>query len=1132
MSHRLYYRPIAVAIALLIPLAVLMGTYGWFQRPAEVDGKAQSMERSLKKGGKPDIVVLGSSLARTNVRTELLADELGVPRRNVVLLTLPNATAAHWYAIMKNRVFANGYRPRAVIMVGALTTMLTPDVLMESNVERLVNQLSDNEPVIGRKVFGTDEPGDFHYLYMREQAGQLRDMILETFRDHALGLFLRGKTGSEVGMRLAERANEVVFADENMDYELHRAAGTGLYVGAVEEIDLTGIDIAEDSLVPDIAGLAAEYGAKAVFVRTPFPPSNNDNDYVPSEYEEQAVKVISESGGMYIDLRALGLDDTYFRDMRHMSREGAAIFTKAMATTMKDMGVFRRKGATAVTLSVEPESITRTAPPADLTTTIGHTERVGACGWLIHIDGLHPIRESALAKAGHPTVTPLRVLEDGEPLPFVTEVDPDSCEPGVQHRDDGVMVVTDKGVTPDRLTLSLTDELSFHGPGEPLPSWWVYPGTTLTFHFEEPWPHNADNFDVFLLGHWFGGDFHDVRVAVNGEAVGVSGAGMRVWAEGTPRAPTDRPWDVEVSVPEDGPWLLIQNIRVGKAPFSSHLVGLPELLAGASIRIVGGKVEDTLVDPEFASEPPALNYGGKIRNAPRGVGLFAIPRYKALADAPNSRSSNPHKCSPIDVLEDGVPAGDPHVTCLEMANLKGGRSCHSGNVVYFTATDGTDPQGNGHEYSLALDPSRVCDRRNQKETTPLRGSVWLYPGDHLTLRFPDDRLDTFYDGANRLEYALDPLLFTEGEAVKVRLMQGDDVLYEERVVATGKRREYRRRYFEPPLPARAKDVRLEVSNDNPESFWLLVMAALSEDYEYGVAGAEPEGLDLEGGDPNDTDAAEDTDAPGDGEPADDVEGPDPFAEAADAPPPVPQMGAREVSRAGRLGPVPELPELKDVRAVRGDVVEGHLFQTWPVSNSVLAKQNLGWWSPVRLRRGETVLAMAPTRAAFRDGCTDCFTHYGQSLVARTSATGPLVAWLPREVPIEAPSGEDLYWIFPGSGLRFEVAAPWAGDHVEVRARIERFATDKGESAPPPRLRVGEVEVPFEPVEDGWRAVVQVDGTVDGVWNIDLRSPPTGTYALVLGVDMRDADGQWTVVARPKVSAAEASDEGEAGDAEE
>lgn len=1098
------YRPVAWLLALVIPVIVFAGAWQWFQRPAEVTGKAAAMERTLQRGRRPDVVVLGSSLARTNVRLEVLADELGVHRKKVTLLALPNATAAHWYAIMKNRVFGNGYEPKIVLIVGALTTMVTPDVLMDSNVERLVNQLSGDEPVIGAKVFGAKSARDFQYLYLREQAGQVRDGLLEDYRDLALSLTFRGKGNAQAGGRLAERANEVVFADEKMDYELFQRASTGLYVGAVEQIDLEGIDIENDSLLGDISRLAVEHGARVVFVRTPFPPSNSANDYVPPAYEEEAIRVIEAAGGVYIDMRGIGLNDNHFRDMRHMSREGGAIFTRELARTLRELHALSGRGPQASSLSLTPASVTRSEPGPGLTRVQGHAKRLSSCAWRIEQEALAPISERMLRRAGHPTASPLRVTQDGTTLPW-RAVDPDRCEPGVSFGEDGLVVVTEPGVGPESLALALERTPSFQAPGEPYASWWVYPGTTLTFTFDTPWTMPPEAFDAFLLGHVLGGDAKDVSLTVGGVDVPTDGEGLRVWASGKPAVPDSAPWTVEVHVPEGGPWLLIQNLSLGRAPFSTDLVGLPEMLAGASIRVVGGKVEDTQVSPAFLNDPPTLTYGGKVRQATKDVPYFAVPRYLKLADAPGSRSANPHKCSPLRVLEDGVQLPEPHVTCFDMANLKQGRSCHAGNVLYFTGSDSSDPDTNGRTYDLVLDPSRICDKRNQRDITPIRGAVWLYPGDHLVLDLPQDKLDTFYDGANRFEYALDPILHEAGDEVEVRLYVDDELILTDVITSGDKRREYRRRSIEPALDPRQGKVRIEVVNRDEDAFWLLVMAAISEDYVYGdqVARADAEEAFTESVDDTDV-AAEEALVPEVFE--------DPSVASGSEP-----AGAWAPSVLERFGAVPELPALKDVKVRKDGNLEGALYALWPVSNTVLVERGYGWWSPVRLVDADGPMPPAVRRSAFGEtDCERCTLHLDKTLQARAPAGGAeaVSARLQADVPNLTAEGEPVLWVYPGSGVRMGFDRPWAGEQVVVRVRADLLTTTKNTSWAPPRLRLGTKEVAFEPAEKGWEASLTVDGTSEDRWWFDVRSAGGAPYVLLLAVEVQDEAGTWSVYQAP------------------
>jgi hypothetical protein len=1089
-------------VALLLP-TMLFG-WGWakLQRPPRATGKAAGMERKLR-GQRPEVIVLGSSLARTNVESELLAQELGLNRKNVTMMTLPNATAAHWYAIMKNRVFANGHRPKAVIMVGALTTMITPDVLMDSNIERLVNQLSDDEPVIGKKVFGTLSPSDFRYLYMREQAGQIRDDMLVSYRDWALGLLFGSHGKSVEGRRLADRANEIVFADENMDYGLHGQGG-GLWGGAVEEIDLSGVDVGQDSLVPDIGELARAYGAYAVFVRTPFPPSNSDNDLVEPDLERETVEVMESAEAGYIDLRSLNLDDSYFQDMRHMSRDGAVIFTKALAKSILSMGLLERKGKAEVRTGLNPTAIERVGTPPRLSGLLEGATQESDCAWLVDPGVLSGLDTPTMTAAGQSKATPIRVRRNGEALPWLSGDEP-ACTPGVWFDGEGLHIVPNKKGDLSVVRVGLDDEVPFDVPEETLPAWWVYPGNSLTFTFEDAWRYEEEAFRTFLLGHVFGGDGGRAELLVNGEPLQIDVLGNRAWLAGTPTLPTTTPWTLEVRSPDDGPFVMLQNLAVGAMPNTSHLIGLPELLTGASIRLVGGKVEDTQLDPEYLTEPPKLNMSVRVRKAPRGLGMISVPAFAALADAPTSRASIPHKCSPIRILESGSRLPEPHSVCLDVANLKGGKSCHAGNVIYFSALDSSLPNNNGKRYTLELDETRVCDRRNQRNTTPLRGVLWMYPSDHLRLDFPEDKLADFYDGANRLEVEVESPIVREGDLLDMRLYADGEVWHEARIEPPGNRRSTETWTFEPPIPPRTRDVRLEFRNASQKSYWLVLMATLSEDYDYGFSPARAQQAAVE-------EYVDNGDMFGEGG------GEDPFGGSFEETESREPTGLVEPISSQRLGEMPVLPPMKHQKRTPQGVVEGHLFSLWPVSNSVLVKRGLEWWSPISVHDGDTELKAAASRKDFLETCGECFVHYGQLIASRpptAKSADALTVGLRPEFPTETPAGRDIWWVYPTTGAELELPA-WEGESVHVRVLAQTFTNDKNNDFTPPYIQVGESRAFFEPAGEGWEATLDVIGRQQDSWKLQVHVPPGGPFLILEEVDYEDEGGLWRAVERPIV----------------
>lgn len=80
-----------------------------------------------------------------------------------------------------------------------------------------------------------------------------------------------------------------------------------------------------------------------------------------------------------------------------------------------------------------------------------------------------------------------------------------------------------------------------------------------------------------------------------------------------------------------------------------------------------------------------------------------LPDYSSVADSVDAQNS------PFELLEDGVPLGPGHCE-HEVLKLEGaGRYSHWGKFLYFSASDGSDPNTNDKEYSLAVDSHRTAD---------------------------------------------------------------------------------------------------------------------------------------------------------------------------------------------------------------------------------------------------------------------------------------------------------------------------------------------------------------------------------------------------------------------------------------
>ncbi|MEN0063731.1 MAG: hypothetical protein AAGA48_16380 [Myxococcota bacterium] len=142
-------------------------------------------------------------------------------------------------------------------------------------------------------------------------------------------------------------------------------------------------------------------------------------------------------------------------------------------------------------------------------------------------------------------------------------------------------------------------------------------------------------------------------------------------------------------------------------------------------RLVEGRYRPTTLAARYATPPPPIKAPDRdLTEHGPGWGRYALPGWRFLSDeATQDVTPWASRCSPILVMEDGRPLPRPHETCGATLRFGRGRTCHDDDGITFAPSEPSNPAVNGRTYTLALDPSRRCER-----------AQWLYPGDTLTLR--------------------------------------------------------------------------------------------------------------------------------------------------------------------------------------------------------------------------------------------------------------------------------------------------------------------------------------------------------------------------------------------------------------
>jgi 2-polyprenyl-3-methyl-5-hydroxy-6-metoxy-1,4-benzoquinol methylase len=157
----------------------------------------------------------------------------------------------------------------------------------------------------------------------------------------------------------------------------------------------------------------------------------------------------------------------------------------------------------------------------------------------------------------------------------------------------------------------------------------------------------------------------------------------------------DGSWRAKIATtqaaPPDGAWLLLQGDRLlGEiaAPAPSGEVRMSAEVAKGDLSAAG------LLAVAGRQEPLAEPFIHQ-----RGAMWAAhIPHLAALAD--NAGGDGQNGRSPVFVFEDDRQLAWPHSQHAAIADHGRGRFSHWGDYVYFAASDGSDPSGNGRCYSV------------------------------------------------------------------------------------------------------------------------------------------------------------------------------------------------------------------------------------------------------------------------------------------------------------------------------------------------------------------------------------------------------------------------------------------------
>jgi hypothetical protein len=1059
-------RTFATVLAALLPLWIIGGFFVMLDRVEFNDH--QNVVRIWDKkiaDNNPAVVVFGNSIAKRDINIELLAKELGLPKAKVQLLTVPDSGGALWYAALKNRVYAQNVIPKLVLVVSDLSSGLGVEPVTEEDHRNLVSQIGYDEPLLSKKVYQGQQ---FRWLKIRQHRGDLREYLLHQVRDYAVGaLFAQNKTKLSLkGRAEAMPALERVFAAENITWDLHERV-----IPIVEEPDFLGLPNlpdAKDSFLPDLIKLAQDHGSAFVFARTPLSPGNTDDTHDPTK-ERDTVLLMNELKAGYLDMRSLDLRDRHYEDRVHMNPAGAALFTSAIAEAIIEIGGMEKTELPPAVVPVAVSTIRRDGEAPALPKVVSVNKAETPCHFVADLSEPIPLDLQNMNTAGYRATPPITLMADGKPLAPVDKLTTDNA-----CSQQAILNASGLSFSPKRVKEAAPANLALkHAEAIPIvheqkKTYWVYPGTTLTFEFEQPWGGDPDAFLISLISEAFStGDGLPTIQYKTDAPKPIPVIGKRYKTELNPEAPTGA-WSISIHSPSDGPYLALQGLTIGYGYGAALIIGSTADNRGAALRLIGG-VHDQGVRPEYPEEPPPIFTPDTIKRGNRMSALFKVPAFAYISDkVTKNRTPFGNSCSPIRVAENGRMISSAHHTCVDVNARGRGRMCHQDDNIYFSASDPSYPGSNGRDYTLVLDPDRQCLR-----------AWWLYPQDRLLVRPSTEDLGKFRDGLRRLE--IDAIRFDnkseEEPMIHAILRVNGEIRVDEEFNGSIFKQGTKHWLIDPMIPPGTTDIELELSNSSTGIFWFLTMASISE---YETASQEkirrrralPKKL------PNDL---------------------------------------ISISRTGDPQPLIEVGELQRTKSPCG-----YRFTTpyLHLSDTSLHELGVGRASPVLLRENGKALKPHATVREFQGRCAGAFGHTGRFIWfspkgnVKDALKNEYQLTLHPAFPSPRANRAPVHWVYPGTQARVKFNRSWPKDlygDFGFNLDIELI----GDAAETSEVTVRLGEESWSVDTTNWGVYLQPEQLPEGPFEIVVESPENGAYAIIHHLTVGPRSRGLSVLGQPR-----------------
>ncbi|HVN15266.1 MAG TPA: hypothetical protein VMT73_05955, partial [Anaerolineales bacterium] len=279
----------------------------------------------------PAMVLLGDSLLTKDVDAPQIQNALGL---STYKLDIPGSSSALWYLITKSNIVPAGSPPRYLIVLFRDTILTAPTFRTTGPYFGMIDKFAaPTDTLLTQRAYLADlnllQPAMEEYLPLYTYRSQMRDSL-----DAALRHTVPALTGCDHDC--ADGAMQDALGDIAPQAYAASIVQAEQVLYANEELNFSAQ--VNRSFLPEIIQLAQSRGIQLIFVRAPtniFPNEASKpkglETYIIDLKDYLAAKQIP-----MIDLSHVkGIGPAQFVDPHHMTLEGKAIFTQALAEALK-----------------------------------------------------------------------------------------------------------------------------------------------------------------------------------------------------------------------------------------------------------------------------------------------------------------------------------------------------------------------------------------------------------------------------------------------------------------------------------------------------------------------------------------------------------------------------------------------------------------------------------------------------------------------------------------------------------------------------------------------------------------------------------------------------------------------------